>query len=540
MVLPRSPRRFVAPIAVFFAALAALLTLGAKQASANVCSRIYFQNNTDATLTLVSQSDTATTPNEPGIPQMSIQYDSERWISTDPDGVEAPCAYANAPQTIGPWASGCFYVQADDSGFLNWYNGVGATLTYSIAPASGLPSGVDSLQVAWAWSVPWGTLNDLSLLETNSPWSIGSITEGVPTGGTGTTFGSTVTGITELGFSTPGGTTGNNGSDLINYEFSLDAQSVTATLQGTVGAVGFPINIAGTGFTTGTEVLFNNEPADNVSCSSTLCQATAPLAGSVTTGFVPVTVRSVAGVTASAGSYYYLLHGPQCTYGTAPASGEFTVECAPVAAANTLWVYQQAAVSGGWELVYYGYPRASGSPTESFLQTTPGATATFVACTESTYLPYPGQNGCDEPTTVTMPTETTVRSKLPGGRCLDVVNMSTTDGARVQLYDCWGGSNQEWTWVGDGTIHGIGSNKCLDANGVEGNPAGAPNGTIVQIYDCWGGANQKWSYDGSTGEIRLAGTNKCLDANGQAGTDGELLQIWDCWGGTNQQWTIDD
>src|SRR6185312_655409 len=31
------------------------------------------------------------------------------------------------------------------------------------------------------------------------------------------------------------------------------------------------------------------------------------------------------------------------------------------------------------------------------------------------------------------------------GRCADVPNASTTNGTQVQLYDCWGGSNQLWT-----------------------------------------------------------------------------------------------
>ena len=33
------------------------------------------------------------------------------------------------------------------------------------------------------------------------------------------------------------------------------------------------------------------------------------------------------------------------------------------------------------------------------------------------------------------------------GKCLDVVNISTQNGAKIQQYGCWGGENQKWTFV---------------------------------------------------------------------------------------------
>src|SRR5690348_10606702 len=46
------------------------------------------------------------------------------------------------------------------------------------------------------------------------------------------------------------------------------------------------------------------------------------------------------------------------------------------------------------------------------------------------------------------------------GRCVDVPNGSTTNGTQVQLYDCWGGSMQRWTYTSGKqlTVYG---NKCL-------------------------------------------------------------------------------
>ncbi|WP_433066674.1 RICIN domain-containing protein [Dactylosporangium sp. CS-033363] len=32
----------------------------------------------------------------------------------------------------------------------------------------------------------------------------------------------------------------------------------------------------------------------------------------------------------------------------------------------------------------------------------------------------------------------------PSGRCIDVPGASHSNGTRVQLYDCWGGANQQF------------------------------------------------------------------------------------------------
>ncbi|WP_081883622.1 RICIN domain-containing protein, partial [Glycomyces tenuis] len=75
------------------------------------------------------------------------------------------------------------------------------------------------------------------------------------------------------------------------------------------------------------------------------------------------------------------------------------------------------------------------------------------------------------------------------GRCLDVPNDSTESGTQVNIWDCHGGANQQWTHTPSGelTVYSGGSTKCLDANG-----AGTSNGTTAIIWDCHGGANQQW------------------------------------------------
>ncbi|MFF4620863.1 endo-1,4-beta-xylanase [Nonomuraea jabiensis] len=114
------------------------------------------------------------------------------------------------------------------------------------------------------------------------------------------------------------------------------------------------------------------------------------------------------------------------------------------------------------------------------------------------------------------------------GRCLDVPNAGTTDGTQVQLWDCNGQSNQQWSSTSAGEIKVYG-NKCLDA-------AGTGNGAKVQIYSCWGGDNQKWRVN-SDGTIAGVQSGRCLDAVGAGTGNGTQIQLYDCWGGDNQKWT---
>ncbi|MFF4128081.1 ricin-type beta-trefoil lectin domain protein, partial [Microbispora rosea] len=66
----------------------------------------------------------------------------------------------------------------------------------------------------------------------------------------------------------------------------------------------------------------------------------------------------------------------------------------------------------------------------------------------------------------------------------------TGNGAKVQIYSCWGGDNQKWRVNSDGSIQGVQSGLCLDAVGQ-----GTGNGTQIQLYACHGGTNQKWTWN---------------------------------------------
>jgi hypothetical protein len=116
------------------------------------------------------------------------------------------------------------------------------------------------------------------------------------------------------------------------------------------------------------------------------------------------------------------------------------------------------------------------------------------------------------------------------GRCLDVAGVSTTNGTAVQLWDCWGGSNQMWSYTTSKQLIVYGS-KCLDASGQ-----GTTNGTSVVIWDCNGQANQQWNVN-TNGTITGAQSGLCLDATGAGTTNGTKIILWSCSGTANQQWT---
>jgi poly(3-hydroxybutyrate) depolymerase len=117
------------------------------------------------------------------------------------------------------------------------------------------------------------------------------------------------------------------------------------------------------------------------------------------------------------------------------------------------------------------------------------------------------------------------------GRCIDVPDSSTSNGARVRLWDCNSGTNQRWTRTAARALT-VYTNKCLDASG-----AGNGSGTAVIIWDCHGGANQQWNVN-SNGTITGVQSGLCLDAVGSGNANGTQLNLWTCHGGANQQWSL--
>ncbi|MDI5943383.1 RICIN domain-containing protein, partial [Micromonospora sp. DH15] len=94
-----------------------------------------------------------------------------------------------------------------------------------------------------------------------------------------------------------------------------------------------------------------------------------------------------------------------------------------------------------------------------------------------------------------------------------------------------GAAAQSWTHTAGRQLQVYGT-KCLDASG-----AGTSNGTQVIIWDCHGGTNQQWNVN-ANGTITNAQSGLCLDANAAGTANGTKLILWSCNGQQNQQWSL--
>ena len=74
------------------------------------------------------------------------------------------------------------------------------------------------------------------------------------------------------------------------------------------------------------------------------------------------------------------------------------------------------------------------------------------------------------------------------GKCLDAFGAQTANGTRIILWDCNGGTNQQWTFRSDGAIAGIASGRCLTPTG-----GSVTNNTLIILSDCNGQAYQRWT-----------------------------------------------
>jgi hypothetical protein len=116
-------------------------------------------------------------------------------------------------------------------------------------------------------------------------------------------------------------------------------------------------------------------------------------------------------------------------------------------------------------------------------------------------------------------------------RCLDIAGASQANGALAQIWDCHGGTNQQFTLTASGELRVYGGSKCLDVLG-----RGTANGTAIEIWDCNGQNNQQFQIN-SDGSITAIGANKCLDVSANGTANGTKVQIWDCLGAANQKWS---
>ncbi|AJQ93706.1 NPP1 family protein [Gynuella sunshinyii] len=116
------------------------------------------------------------------------------------------------------------------------------------------------------------------------------------------------------------------------------------------------------------------------------------------------------------------------------------------------------------------------------------------------------------------------------GLCLDIDRETMASGTNVMLWNCSGGSWQQWYIDSStGLVHSLKDPRyCLDNGGD------FSNGANIVIAQCRGGDSQRF-VDAGNGAIAMA-TNPqlVLDANGS--NPGDNVSVWTDWGGDNQRW----
>ncbi|MCX5402249.1 non-reducing end alpha-L-arabinofuranosidase family hydrolase [Streptomyces sp. NBC_00102] len=126
------------------------------------------------------------------------------------------------------------------------------------------------------------------------------------------------------------------------------------------------------------------------------------------------------------------------------------------------------------------------------------------------------------------------------GKALDVYNLATGDGARIDQWTRNDQKQQQWQFTdsGDGyyRVKSVLSGKVLDVY----NWSTANGGSIVQWTDL-NATNQQWKLaDSSDGYVRLISrhSGKALEVQGASTADNANVVQYDDWGGTNQQWKL--
>jgi len=126
------------------------------------------------------------------------------------------------------------------------------------------------------------------------------------------------------------------------------------------------------------------------------------------------------------------------------------------------------------------------------------------------------------------------------GKCMDVSDVSPTDGARLQQWSCHGGANQQWRIepAAGGFFRLVAqhSGKCLDVTDWS-----IEDGVQLQQWACTDGENQQWTLQAAAdGYVSVISrhSDRVLDVNGASQEDGAALVQNSLHGGANQQWLL--
>ncbi len=127
------------------------------------------------------------------------------------------------------------------------------------------------------------------------------------------------------------------------------------------------------------------------------------------------------------------------------------------------------------------------------------------------------------------------------GKCMDIQDGSTANGANVRIWTCNSATAQQFQFVDAGggyyELRNVNSNKCVEISG-----AGTANGDNVIQYDCWGGNNQLWALNESNGVVNLVnkGSGKATDVYNWGTADGTNIVQWTNYNAANQQFTLSE
>ena len=120
-----------------------------------------------------------------------------------------------------------------------------------------------------------------------------------------------------------------------------------------------------------------------------------------------------------------------------------------------------------------------------------------------------------------------------GGNCLSKASSSSDNGTALVMMPCQGDDSvQTWRLAQDNSlVSADDESKCVDIAGLS-----TTNGTKIWLWDCWGGAGQKWSVSAGIALVGPAG--KCLDAGATFATNSTAV-VFSCYPYVpQQQWVF--
>ena len=120
-------------------------------------------------------------------------------------------------------------------------------------------------------------------------------------------------------------------------------------------------------------------------------------------------------------------------------------------------------------------------------------------------------------------------------KCFDVRGMVDANNVPLQVWDCGGTWNQQFSYDGATGYLRTAKGRCVEVDKL----VNFQNGDPVDTRNCWGGVNQKWDID-LFGELQLRGTNKCLEIKDYDTDNGTPIWLWDCYVGANQTFNLND